>query len=224
MHTNKPWLGTASWFTLRRHDDPPAPDPAPEPEPAPPDDPAPPDPEPVDDSPPDTGGEKDWKAEAEKWKALSRKHEKTAKDLAPAAKKLAEIEDAQKSEAEKLAAAKEAAEAKADAAIKRAIQAEIKALAASDFADPSDAEAAINPSEFVGDSGDIDVDAIKSKLAELLETKPHWRKVTEPTKPTAPKPDPGQGPRGSPAKADYRTAPREEFEAKLAEFGVRPRR
>ena len=46
--------------------------------------------------------EKDWEAEAAKWKTLARKHEARTKELAPAAEKLRELEDAQKSELEKL--------------------------------------------------------------------------------------------------------------------------
>jgi len=68
---------------------------------------------------PDTG-EKDWAAEAEKWKALARKHEIDAKAGKSATAKLAEIEEATKTEgqktAERLAAAeKDAAEARAEA-------------------------------------------------------------------------------------------------------------
>lgn len=63
----------------------------------------------------------DWQAEAEKWKALSRKHESQAKSNADKAQKFDELQEAQKSEVEKLteaqqAAAKEAADAKRDAA------------------------------------------------------------------------------------------------------------
>lgn len=47
----------------------------------------------------------DYAAEAEKWKALSRQNEARAKENAEAAKRLKEIEDAQKSEAEKAAEA-----------------------------------------------------------------------------------------------------------------------
>jgi hypothetical protein len=50
----------------------------------------------------DKGAEKDWAAEAEKWKSLARKHEGTAKQNADAAKRLAAFEDAQKSETQKL--------------------------------------------------------------------------------------------------------------------------
>lgn len=64
---------------------------------------------------------KDHKAEAEKWKALARKHESQAKANADAAKKLKDLEDADKSESEKAAA-------KVADAEKRAQEAELKAL------------------------------------------------------------------------------------------------
>ena len=57
---------------------------------------------------PDKGDETDWKAEAEKWKGLSRKHEATAKQNADAATKLKDLEDSQKSELQKLTESKEA--------------------------------------------------------------------------------------------------------------------
>jgi hypothetical protein len=77
-----------------------------------------------DGTPPDGADEgarePDWKAEAEKWKTLSRKHEGQAKANAAAAKRLEEIEEANKSEAQKLAdkvtvAEKRAADAEARA-------------------------------------------------------------------------------------------------------------
>jgi hypothetical protein len=53
---------------------------------------------------PDTGtGDSDWKAEAEKWKGLSRKHEAQAKENLAAAQKLAAYEESQKSESQKAA-------------------------------------------------------------------------------------------------------------------------
>lgn len=221
MHTNTPWVD-AAWFSLDRHDDPP-PDPAPEPAPAadPPDPTPEPDPEP--DPAPDTGKVKDWQAEAEKWKALSRKHEKDAKDGRTAKEKLAEIEDAQKTEGEKQTARAEKAEAKAAAAISRAVKAEIKALAADDFADPTDADGAITAAEFVDDNGEVDVAGIKAKLAEILDAKPHWRKTTEPLKVKAPKPDPGQGPRQTPASVNFKDADKADFHAELAKYGVKPK-
>ena len=61
-------------------------------------------------------GDKDWKAEAEKWKALSRQNEGTAKANADAAKRLAEIEESQKSESQKLTDAATKAQEAAKAA------------------------------------------------------------------------------------------------------------
>lgn len=57
------------------------------------------------------GSEKDWQAEADKWKALARKHETSAKSNADKAKKFDELEESQKSEQQKLADQLEAARA-----------------------------------------------------------------------------------------------------------------
>ena len=54
----------------------------------------------------------DTAAEVEKWKALARKNEARAKENADKAKRLDDLEEAQKSETEKLVARAEAAEAK----------------------------------------------------------------------------------------------------------------
>lgn len=216
---------TKSWFNLVRHDDPPVdPPPADPPPPEPPDEPSDTDDEPDSDDKGKPAG-KDLSAEVAKWKALARKHEGNAKTNAAAAKKLGELEDAQKTEAERMAAAKDAAEAKAVAAINRAVAAEIKVLASdAEFADPTDAEGAINPRDFVDDKGDIDVDGIKTRLAEILESKPHWRKqASTPASPKTPKPDPGQGSRGEPRASDFRTASTEDYHAELTRMGVKPR-
>lgn len=69
----------------------------------------------------------DHKAEAEKWKALSRKHETQAKANAEAARKLKELEDADKSESDKLRATAEENEKKAAAAEARALRLEVAA-------------------------------------------------------------------------------------------------
>lgn len=60
---------------------------------------------PADDAP-DDQPDKDWQAEASKWKALARKHEQAAKDNADAARRLAEIEESGKTEQEHLAEAR----------------------------------------------------------------------------------------------------------------------
>jgi hypothetical protein len=61
----------------------------------------------------------DWKAEAEKWKGLSRKNEQRAKDNSAAAKKLADIEQANMTEVEKANARAQAAEETAAASDQR---------------------------------------------------------------------------------------------------------
>lgn len=209
-------------FDLARFDEP---DPPADPVDPPADPPAdPPSDPPADPDPKPDKGEKGKDAEIAKWKAMARKHEAAAKANSDAAKKLADIEEAQKTETQKLADAKEAAEKRAAMATERAVRAEVKALAANEFADPTDAVDALKASDFVDANGDVDVDAIQAKLSELLEAKPHWKKVTAPSAPPKPKPDPSQGPRQPATPTDYLTAPREEFEAELAKLGVRPRR
>ena len=56
---------------------------------------------------------KDYRAEADKWKALARKHETEAKNNRAAATKLAELEERDKSEQQRLADRAEAAEKRA---------------------------------------------------------------------------------------------------------------
>jgi len=71
---------------------------------------------PTADEPSDDQPDKNWQAEATKWKALARKHEKAAKDNADAARRLAEIEESGKSEQERLAEARQSAEERAQSA------------------------------------------------------------------------------------------------------------
>jgi DNA segregation ATPase FtsK/SpoIIIE-like protein len=89
-------------------EDPPSPDPDPDPTPDPDDHPDP------DPDPPN------HEAEARKWKALARKHEKQAKANATKATKLDELEEASKTEIQKAAD-------KAALSEKRATEAELKA-------------------------------------------------------------------------------------------------
>ena len=69
----------------------------------------------------------DWKAEAEKWKALSRQNEDRAKANADKAKRLDALEEQSKSEMQKLLEAKEAAEKRAAAAETASLKARIAA-------------------------------------------------------------------------------------------------
>jgi hypothetical protein len=228
MHTMiRPAFGVP-WFDLARHDD--DPDPAPDPEPTDPS--ADPDPDAPDPDPEgaDQLGDPGKKALAtmKAEKAEARREAAEAKRQAAAlAKKVAEFEDRDKSDLEKATAKAEGATARAEAATKRAVLAEVKAQAADLFEDRDDARVnlADKLDSYVGDDGEIDEEAIAADLAAVLEKKPHLRKaVAAPDAPKAPRPDPGQGPRQPTPPTDFRTASREEYEAKLAELGVRPRR
>ena len=66
-------------------------------------------------------------AEVEKWRALARKHEARAKENATAAARLAEIEDAAKSEAQRLAERAEKAERALQDATLRSLRLEVAA-------------------------------------------------------------------------------------------------
>lgn len=166
-------------------------------------------------------------ADAKKQAAEARKQ---AADLA---KKVQDFEDRDKSELEKAAAKAERAADQAAKAVARAVQAEVKALATGKFADASDATDVLmrDPSRYVDADGDIDTDAIDADLADLLERKPHWARPEPAAAPEAapeakkakPRPDPGQGSRGTPAQVDFRTASEDEVAAELAKYGVRKR-
>lgn len=139
------------------------------------------------------------------------------------ARKVAEFEDRDKTEAERLASRAEAAEKRAEAAVSRALKAEVRALAAADFADPEDAAAFLDLPQYAAD-GEIDTDGLREALDELLERKPHLRRAApaEPAKPR-PKPDPGQGSRQPAPPTDFRKASREDVAAELAKFAYRQR-
>ncbi|MFR9796625.1 hypothetical protein ACL02U_12075 [Streptomyces sp. MS06] len=227
--TRHGWLSAAQgadWFRLNRHDDPEPTDP-PESDPAPEGD---PDPEPEGDRDPEgadklgDAGKKaldKMKAERAAAKKAAAEEKKRADELA---RKVAEFEDRDKSELEKVTGRAEAAAKRAEVATARAVRAEVKAAAA-EFADPEDAAAFLDLSRYADDSGDIDTEAIQSDLADLLERKPHLkRQPPGPEMKPGPKPDPSQGVRKDPPPADYRNASRDELSKKLAEFGVRLRR
>lgn len=119
------------------------------------------------------------------------------KELEPLAKKAKELEDAQKSEQERLAEQLTAAEERAAKAVRTAVASKVEALAAVDFADPEDAAGALDLTTYVDDDGAIDSDAIKRDLAELLKRKPHWAKPPADTGPRRPAPDRTQGSSGN---------------------------
>lgn len=69
----------------------------------------------------------DYESEAKKWKALARKHEARAKANVAAARRVEELENEGKSEAEKLSDRASAAEERANAAEQRALRLEVAA-------------------------------------------------------------------------------------------------
>lgn len=160
----------------------PAPDPKPDPVPDPKPDPAP---------------------ESEDWKGHARKHERRAKQEAARAAeleaRLAELENASKSEQEKALeqARKEAADAvKAEVTStfrQKILKAEIRAQAAGKFHDPDDAIRLLDleDSDVFDDEGEVQTDALTAALDALLERKPHLRAGSTP--PPVGDPDAGKG-------------------------------
>jgi hypothetical protein len=194
-----------TWFTLSRHEDPPA-------------DPAPADPASATEPPTPPEPPKDPATEVEKWKALSRKNEDRAKANEAAARELAAIKAAQQTETEKLQAEADAARKTAAEATARAVRSEVRALA-DGFADREDAVLNLGDlGQYVKD-GEVDTAAIETALAAVLERKKH---LAKPAGVRNPAPDPSQGKGGTSTPPDYRTADKAAFEAELAKYGLRP--
>lgn len=133
--------------------------------------------------------------EIEKLRKESASYRTKAKELEPLAKKAKALEDAQKSDAERLGEQLTAAQERATKAVRSAVASKVEALAARDFADPEDAAGALDLASYVDDDGVIDTVAIKADLVELLKRKPHWGQPDE--GPRSPRPDRTQGSSGN---------------------------
>lgn len=117
------------------------------------------------------------------WKALARKHERQAKANATKAKRLDELEAANKTDAEKAAAERDALSTKATAATARAIKAEIKAAASTlKFRDPGDAARLLDLDDLTDADGEVDEDAINTALKKIAKNKPYLLAETIATK------------------------------------------
>jgi hypothetical protein len=199
QNSRQSWLDAAhgaDWFRLNRHDDPePADPPEPDGDPDPSGD---PEPEPEGADKLGDAGKKAldrMKAERAAAKKEAAEARKRADELA---RKVADFEDRDKSELEKVTHRAERLAEQAAKATQRAV-----------FLDLA---------TYSSDDGDIDTEAITADLESLLERKPHLRRqAAEPPKKKAPKPDPGQGPRPNEQPTDFRTASRQELEAELAQ-------
>jgi hypothetical protein len=114
----------------------------------------------------------------------------------PLAQKAQELEDAKKTEQERLSEQLSAAEQRIQSFRQRAVRSEVKALASAEFADPEDAHAFLDLNSYVDDDGDVDTAAIQQDLKDLLKRKPHLAKPAD-TSPRAPKADRTQGSSGN---------------------------
>lgn len=112
------------------------------------------------------------------------------KDAEPKLSEYDRLVEASQTETERAQAAATRAQQRVDQLTNRVVTAEVKALAANTFADPTDATAFIEASKYVSADGDVDTDAIKAALDDLLDRKPHLR--AEPGRRT-PAPNPAQG-------------------------------
>lgn len=144
--------------------------------------------------------DEDSSREEPDWKAMSRKHEREAKKLRREReefqRKLAEREDAEKTEHQK-AIEKARAEAKAEALSEAEkerrndrLEVAVARAAAKTFADVDDAllhvqrgitVGDIDPDDIFDDQGKVQADALRSALDELLERKPHLAATGRPS-------------------------------------------
>jgi molecular chaperone GrpE (heat shock protein) len=127
----------------------------------------------------------DWKAEARKW-------EHRAKANNDAAKRLEEIEAAQRTAEEKAQHAAAEAEKRANAALERVARAELKAALTGVVSDPGSVVEDLNVSKFINESGDVDNEAVNAFKARYEGMFPQASKV--------PAPNPAQGTSGNPPK------------------------
>ena len=102
--------------------------------------------------------------------------------------------EASKSDLERAQEAADAHAKRAEALLSRTVQSEVKALAAAGFADPADAIAFLDLGKYATNDGDVDVEAIRGDLADLLARKPHLGKTPSSR---IPAPNPAQGASGS---------------------------
>lgn len=146
------------------------------------------------DDKPDTGDSTDWKAEAEKFKAIARKHEDRAKTNAQAIKELDQLKAASMSDLEKaVAEAKAAARTETLREVGGALAAaEIRAKAAGRLTDEQVANLieGLNLAAFIDDEGQVDPAKV-AKFVDGIAPQP-----TEAEAPTRSFLDLGQGARG----------------------------
>lgn len=114
---------------------------------------------------------------------------KRLKELEPLAEEARRAKEANQTETERLQGQLAEMEKRVAQMRARAVKSEVHALAATAFADPTDAEALLTLTDYVSDDGEIDTDQIKADLADLLERKPHLGKPKAEPERKRPAPD-----------------------------------
>jgi len=133
-------------------------------------------PEELDESTLDEHSQKVVAAIRSDFKAERAKRQAAETALEASKPKVAEYDrlaEASKTAEERAQGLATAAEARASKLLTRAVTAEVKALASSGFADPDDAAAFLDLSKYATADGDVDTEAVKTDLADLLVRKPH---------------------------------------------------
>jgi hypothetical protein len=139
--------------------------------------------------------ETDWKAEARKWEQRAKENSQKLKEAEPIVSQWKALEEASKTAQQRAEEEATRWQSEAETWRTKAVSSRVETLASADFADPSDALAAISdPAKYLGAGGEIDEAAIKADLASVLEKKPHWRRAPDaPPGPRVPAPNPAQG-------------------------------
>lgn len=94
--------------------------------------------------------------------------------------------EAQKTAEQRAVEQAQQAQQRADQLLQRAVRSEIRALAAEKFADPDDPGGFLDVTRYISGDGDVDVDAIRADLDDLLARKPHLAKPEPGPRPPAP--------------------------------------
>jgi molecular chaperone GrpE (heat shock protein) len=152
----------------------------------------------------------DWEAEARKWEKRSKDNFAKLKEAEPKLAEYDKLRQSQQTEVERQAEELTRWQTEAQQWRGMAINSRVETLA-TDFADPTDALAALgDTSKYLDAGGQINEDAIRTDLTALLEKKPHWRRPdgAQPL-PRVPAPNPHQGSGGGTPASD----PKSEFGA-----------
>ena len=120
---------------------------------------------------------------------------KDYRDLQAKAAEFDKVAEAKKTAEERALEQAQQAQARADQLLQRAVRSEIKALASEKFADPDDPGGFLDATRYINGDGDVDTDAIRADLDDLLARKPHLGKPDP--GPRNPAPNRAQGTSGN---------------------------